>query len=302
MTAPLHAPVSVDFKATGVEQVRNGLKLVGKEGDANLAEARYLLSATRLWRGVHRARGETDRRRDEADHLPGRGDGVHVRRDGGDRRGDRRHGLAIYEHITGKIQEAKDELNKFRGDLEQFKTRPTSAAPPNARHPSTAAIRTRLGRKVRPTFSSLARSQGIAGLRTRLAQQQAELAKNHSIYKQGSQEADAVRETNAELTKQLQLYREIAAVTGIGEHGEIAKTGLVAKSGEQTKTGFQLAIDKAQARRRRRGVRRRGETREHRRKFGERGSSSRPSRISACKRWGTISPTDSSNSITRVWG
>jgi hypothetical protein len=246
VTAPLRAPVNVEFKATGVEQVRNGLKLVGKEGDANLQKlgtsSRQLASGVESIARAGKLTGEGMKQiisqgAEMAFMFGATGaivGAIAVT------------GLAIYEHITGKIQEAKDELNKFRGDLEQFKTGTDLGGAAKRQASLYSGDPNAIRKEGETDLQFTTRSQGIAGLRTRLAQQQAELAKNHSIYKQGSQEADAVRETNAELTKQLQLYREIAAVTGIGEHGEIAKTGLVAKSGEQTKTGFQLAIDKAQ--------------------------------------------------------
>jgi hypothetical protein len=117
VTAPLRAPVEVAFKATGVDQVRNGLKLVGKDADANLNK---IGSASRQIAGGLEAIGRQGKVGGEALKiiLAQGAEMAFMFGAGGPIVGALAiTGLAIFEHLTGRMKEAEEQAIKTRQEI-----------------------------------------------------------------------------------------------------------------------------------------------------------------------------------------
>jgi hypothetical protein len=117
MASPVRAPVEVAFKATGVEQVRNGLRLVGKEGEQHLHRlgnsSRQLAGGLEMIARQGKVTGEAMKQiiaqGAEMAFMFGPAGGVVGAL--------AITGMAIYEHITGKMKEAEDQAKKTRTEI-----------------------------------------------------------------------------------------------------------------------------------------------------------------------------------------
>jgi hypothetical protein len=120
MTAPVRAPVDVVFRATGVEQVRNGLKLVSNEASgshekvARGAQTAANAIAEMARSGEMGGRGIRELVKSGAEMSMAFGAGGPVIGALG------LLGVAVYNHITNRMKEAREEIRKTKEDLAGF--------------------------------------------------------------------------------------------------------------------------------------------------------------------------------------
>lgn len=173
MTAPIRAPVSVDFKATGVEQVRSGLRMVGKESDQNLQ--RVGNASRQIAGGVESIARAGKLTGDGLKQILAQGAEIAFTFGAaGPVVGALAIvGLAIYEHITGKMKEARDEARKFGVDVNGLARGKdlTGVAKLSQRYYSGDAFAVQGENKEDETdFEFQVRQLGVTGIRQKIAE------------------------------------------------------------------------------------------------------------------------------------
>lgn len=117
MTAPLVAPVEARFRATGIAEVQRGMRLVGKEGEASAGKVGTSMRAiaggveaiARQGKvGGEALKGILAQGADMAFQFGAAGPVVGA---------IAIVGLAIYEHITGRMKEAAEQATKTRQEI-----------------------------------------------------------------------------------------------------------------------------------------------------------------------------------------
>jgi hypothetical protein len=161
---PVRAPVDVTFRATGVDGVRRGLKLIG--GDAELTHQRVGGAARQIAGGVE-AIARTGKASGEAlKQIISQGaEMAFMFGAAGPIVGAISIvGLSIYEHITKGIQEAKDEAVKLNRELEQLDLTAAAKRQQQVFSGNPNAIRDPDERNA----AFIARSGGLTGVRARI--------------------------------------------------------------------------------------------------------------------------------------
>jgi hypothetical protein len=164
--------VDVVFRATGVEQVRRGLKLV--TGDAQVSGRQTGLAMRQLAGGIENiARsGQAGGAALKLIIAQGAEMAFMFGATGPIVGALAVTGLAIYEHITGKMKEAADQVKAFHREVEGLTDLGGAAARQARIYSGGTAIRD----KDESDAKYLARSQGLKGVRGRIDQIQRSMA------------------------------------------------------------------------------------------------------------------------------
>ena len=167
MTAPLAPQVDVKFKASGVEQVQRGLKLVGSTGEGTARQVggamRQIAGGVEQVARQGKVSGEALKgiltQGAEIAFLFGAGGAVvgalAVT------------GLAIYEHVTGRMKEAREEINKTRTELENL-ARGDLVGAGRRQQMLFSGDRNAIRKEGESDAEFLARARGIEGLNARI--------------------------------------------------------------------------------------------------------------------------------------
>lgn len=226
MTAPAKATVEVNFKATGTEQVRNGLKLVGREGEANLQKVGM---ASRQIAGGIEAVARQGKVTGEAmkQILASGAEMAFTFGAAGPIVGAIAiTGMAIYEHIVGRTKEARDEINNFRKDLEGFSRSSDLVGSARRQQYLYSGDPNAIRQEGESERDFAARSGGLEGLRKYRDKIATDYAANRSVFKGGWQKAGELAATEQMLQRMEAMSKEASNVTArlSGNEGSRAKT------------------------------------------------------------------------------
>lgn len=246
MTAPLAPEVNVKFKASGVEGVQRGLKLVGASGESTGRQVggamRQIAGGAEMVARQGKVTGEALKQ-----VIASGAEMAFMFGAGGPIVGALAIvGLAIYEHITGRMKEARDEINKARSELESL-ARGDLVSAGHRQQTLFSGERGAIRKEGESAAAFLARSQGIEGVRGRLsaladqfpADKRAGILADAQAYALGgvpwSQRPGKIQ------TEMIDLYKELSKLTPQFEALTRITENLSTQEGERAKNAKKVS-------------------------------------------------------------
>lgn len=242
MTAPVNAQVAVNFKANGVGEVQRGLKLVGSTAETT---SRQVGGAMRqIAGGVEQIARQGKVTGEAMKNIISQGaEMAFMFGTAGPIVGAIAIvGVAIYEHITGRMKEAREEINKTRREMEDLSSGDlASAGRAQQRRYSGNPNAVRLEGESAAAYH--ARRYGIEGVRARIDQLRGTLpADVVARAGEGKLPLGLVATTVSEGSKELiELIKQLARLkVELSQNEEITRK-LADAEGERVKTANRLS-------------------------------------------------------------